>query len=223
MIWQLLLAFAPSLPSDKPHIQSIYVVIVLTGYGLLQAHYWPWKAPEFNLLDVTISIGLIAVVVIATSFVPASKEGNTYETLLFVVISLIGLVVSLLLGRICLHVLQRKGSFGPDAHHLSEKLAVEVFQKIEHVAKKGEKAFVANAQQMNHYDTIAMMKGIDVYAVVAMNAAPTTSMRLTGIERSTSSKASQGLKVNVAGTKQSGEINDSGVSVEIKVDALVVV
>ncbi len=59
-------------------------------------------------------------------------------------------------GRICMHVLQRKGSFGPDANHLSEKLAVEVFQKIDHIAKRGQKAYVASTQQMTHYDTIVI-------------------------------------------------------------------
>ncbi len=65
-----------------------------------------------------------------------------------------------------------------------------------------------------------MLKGTDAYAVVAMNAAPTTSMCQTGIERSASSQSSRVSKGNVAGMKQRGEITEDGITVEIKVDQL---
>eukprot|EP00929_Paragymnodinium_shiwhaense_P031371 TRINITY_DN1758_c0_g1_i4.p1 TRINITY_DN1758_c0_g1~~TRINITY_DN1758_c0_g1_i4.p1 ORF type:complete len:1319 (+),score=213.72 TRINITY_DN1758_c0_g1_i4:48-4004(+) len=86
---QTMLAFAPIVAPDDPHVQVVFITTVLLVYAIPQGIFWPWKTREHNLLDAFSTLFLIVIIVMVTSFTPASPASVGHEVALWVLISML--------------------------------------------------------------------------------------------------------------------------------------
>jgi hypothetical protein len=84
---QILLAFASSLPSEDPHVQSTYLVCILGVYLILVARYWPWKNHELNVAEVSLFTLVMLMIKSCTAFMDASPrpDGHAAAVMTFMV------------------------------------------------------------------------------------------------------------------------------------------
>mmetsp|Transcript_25054 Transcript_25054/g.83597 ORF Transcript_25054/g.83597 Transcript_25054/m.83597 type:complete len:1172 (-) Transcript_25054:119-3634(-) len=222
MLRQLLLAFAPSLPATTPHGQSIYVIIVLCFYGFAQAHYWPWKAPEFNLLDLYVTAGLVVVITISMVFIPTTEDTADYAKSLIAFLFVLGLGMIVLLSRIGFYTCKDKflkrsrstlpgSSFGSDKTDVDMDMGRKMHGLANSLSSRGIPEFVESLAQMSYYDRIALVKGLNAYAASMSEPDPkmVLKLRLTGLTRSDRSlDSSTGSHAKVDGSSEKPRLMD---------------
>eukprot|EP00747_Dinoflagellata_sp_TGD_P056548 gnl/TRDRNA2_/TRDRNA2_150155_c4_seq1.p1 gnl/TRDRNA2_/TRDRNA2_150155_c4~~gnl/TRDRNA2_/TRDRNA2_150155_c4_seq1.p1 ORF type:complete len:365 (+),score=25.23 gnl/TRDRNA2_/TRDRNA2_150155_c4_seq1:3-1097(+) len=85
---QLLLAFTPTLPDTQPHLQTIYMLMVLLLYVILLSYYWPWRSTMVNLVDLIVAVLVMMLVMVAAAFLTVHTEYEVfYAGFVFVIIA----------------------------------------------------------------------------------------------------------------------------------------
>jgi hypothetical protein len=158
--------FAPALPQESPHGQSIYLVTILTVYGVAQAHVWPWKAPEFNLLDVCVTVLLTTIIAVAMSFMDKG-DTDAYAYVLVLVLIIMGCGMAALVIRIANGWLRSRtanGLFSMDGKSPNKDLAVKLHNLVVQTAALSQDEFMARFEKMAYYDRCNAFTGISVFA-----------------------------------------------------------
>jgi len=86
---QLLLAFSAMVRPDDPYAQVMYVVTVLLVYITFASYFWAWKSHELNIIEVLGLVLLSLFMIVVAAFCPATKDKDSYATLMIVVLVLI--------------------------------------------------------------------------------------------------------------------------------------
>lgn len=199
---QLALVFAPSVPSETPHGQIVYVVGILISYGLAQAHYWPWKAPEFNCLDLFITGCLVMIIATSTAFLAAPDSLDAYILVMMFFIFILFSGTLLLIASIVMYAVRGRqmgpsASFGRESVN-STSVAKEFYDLCSIVADLGLEGCDVTVADMNIYDKMLLIKCVACYQASNPEACPSGKLatrRLAGISRSNpGSRGSSGAK-----------------------------
>jgi len=114
----VLMSLAPVVATDDSRVQMLLIIATLSISMALQIYFWPWKVPLLNMLDAVISVCLMLVMMIVSSFIKNSVEDDlngsskaAFTTLLLVVVG--GLYSSLVvLALMAVVALWTRGPLG---------------------------------------------------------------------------------------------------------------
>jgi hypothetical protein len=69
MLRAMMMSLAPVVATDNSRIQMLIIMITLATVLSLQVYFWPWKVPALNLVDAIISVSLMLIIAIVSTFI----------------------------------------------------------------------------------------------------------------------------------------------------------
>jgi len=140
MIRAVLMSLAPVVATDDSRVQMLLIIATLSIAMALQIYFWPWKVPLLNMLDAVISVCLMLVMMIVSSFIKNTVDDDlngsskaAFTTLLLVVVG--GLYSSLVvLAVMAVIALWARGPLGSphDSFNLRQAPDTELLSILFH-------------------------------------------------------------------------------------------
>lgn len=165
---QILLVFAGVLPKEQPHGQIIWMNTVLIIYTVMQAHVWPWKTHDFNVLDAATNSLLVTICTTSTVFlnVTADTSAGYAYVLLGLMLSLYGGIAAFVL--LCFYYVIRHRSltatFGGNSTkgHTHARIGSEWLKMCKLCVDLDEQGCLEAIRAMNEFDRKALVRSIAV-------------------------------------------------------------
>jgi hypothetical protein len=201
MFRQLLIALAPTLPSNEPHLQVAFTAVVLNVYGAKAAHTKPWNSRVLNHLDVCQCFCLSTFLLASTALLTPPADVEIYTITMMCTLGLT--VVACLAGIISAGVdFSSSGEAGLTSRP-SEDWNFSCMRKTRNVEETAEiwfhlaetssripsKAFEKMLRKMSVFDYDDIVKCISAWHAVAPEFFPQVSppkSRLGGFRHSAS-------------------------------------
>eukprot|EP00927_Polykrikos_kofoidii_P057060 TRINITY_DN5116_c0_g1_i6.p1 TRINITY_DN5116_c0_g1~~TRINITY_DN5116_c0_g1_i6.p1 ORF type:complete len:1108 (-),score=119.93 TRINITY_DN5116_c0_g1_i6:125-3157(-) len=217
LVRMTLYAFSPSLPADEPHLQLMWMHVVSVVYLGAVCHFWAWKNPMLNMLDVFISSQIGVITICATAFLSKPADSSAYTSFAMMSLWTVVLHILMCLG-VCMYWTKQSGLFGKFGSskvngHSLESIIDEFYEYIQRSAALPIWDLQMMAKDMNEYDLSLLCRVIGSFQAREPNHFGTPiaqwSRRLT---TSSQFDITESLEVLGAMKTCSGQANADGVS-----------
>jgi len=195
-----MMSLAPVVATDDSRVQMLIIIMTLATTLSLQVYFWPWKVPLLNLLDATISVCLMLIIAIVSSFITNEAvddlQGSSKAGFSVMLLFLVGLLYSscAILVFMAVSALWFKGPLGSpsDAFLLRqapdpELLSILFHQTAEKIAKLPPKSTEKIFSALPIYDLTLCER---IVTLVEQAGALPGSGRISWSTRSSSIRAS---------------------------------